>query len=104
MLRGNIFHGTIFQTVMLLQAEIIFTSLEFFLTLHVIVRFPTGDPFSALKSPMVRVGQNNLHKHVIMRRQVESGNIKTQERKHSPANIIVKTKINRNSDGGIHFF
>lgn len=54
------------------------------LTLHVIVRFSTGDPLPSLEAPVVRVGQNHLHEHVVMSREVKSSDVETEEREHSP--------------------
>lgn len=34
---------------------------------------------------MIRVGQNYLHKHVVMGREVEAGDVEAEEREHPPA-------------------
>ena len=56
------------------------------LTLHIIVRFPTGDPFASLKAPVIGVCQDDFYKHVVMSCQVEPGDVETEEWEHSPGN------------------
>lgn len=55
------------------------------LTLHIIICFPTGDPLSSLKAPVVRIRQNNFHKDVVMSREVETGDVETEEWEHASA-------------------
>lgn len=52
------------------------------LTLHIIVCFSTSDPLSALKAPVIRVSQNNFHEDIVMRCEVESSDVETEEWKH----------------------
>lgn len=54
------------------------------LTLHIIVCLPAGDPLSSLKAPVIRVGQHNFHKDVVMGREVKSSDVETEEWKHPP--------------------
>lgn len=54
------------------------------LTLHVIVGFATGHPLAPLEAPVVRVGQNHLHEHVVVGGGIESVYVEAQERKHAP--------------------
>lgn len=67
-----------------LQKRIRFLGL-FELTLHIIICFPTGDPLSSLKAPVVRIRQNNFHKDVVMSREVETGDVETEEWEHASA-------------------
>lgn len=53
--------------------------------MHIIVRFSTSDPLATLKAPMIRVGQNNFYKHIVMGREVQSGDVETEEWKHPSA-------------------
>jgi hypothetical protein len=53
-------------------------------TLHVVVCFPTSNPLSSLKSPVIWIRQHNLNKHVVMRRQVQSSDVETEKWKHPP--------------------
>lgn len=57
------------------------------LTLHVIIRLPTGDPLSSLKAPVVRIRQDNFHKDVVMSREVETRDVETEEWKHASAEV-----------------
>lgn len=56
-----------------------------FCTLAAAVRLPTRDPFATLEPPVVRIRQNHLHEHVVVRRQVESSDVKAEEGEHPPA-------------------
>lgn len=56
-------------------------------TLNVVVSFPARHPLSSLKSPVIRVRQHNLHKHIVVGRRVQGRDIETQEGKHAPAKI-----------------
>ena len=56
-----------------------------FSTLAAVVRLPTGDPLASLKSPVVWIRQHHLHKHVVVRRQVETSDVKAEEGEHPPA-------------------
>lgn len=57
-----------------------------FHTLAVVIRLPTGDPLASLKSPVIRIGQNHLHKHVVVCRQVETCYVETEEGEHPSVN------------------
>lgn len=57
------------------------------LTLHIIVGFPTSDPLSSPKAPVVRVSQNHLYKHVVMGGEVESGDVEAEEWEHPSGKI-----------------
>lgn len=61
-----------------------------FLTLHIIVCFSTSDPLSPLKAPVIRVSQNNFHKDIVMRREVESSYVETEEREHPSGKKIIQ--------------
>lgn len=54
------------------------------LTLHVIVRFAAGHPLSPLEAPVVRVGQNHFHEHIVVGGGIESVYVEAQKRKHAP--------------------
>ena len=61
-----------------------------FSTLAAVVRLPAGDPLASLKSPVVWIGQHHLHKHVVVRRQVETGDVKAEEGEHPSAGTRTK--------------
>lgn len=73
-----------------IQTIIIIIIRVFELTLHIIICFPTGDPLSSLKAPVVRIRQHNFHKDVVMSREVETCDVKTEEWKHASAKVKEK--------------
>lgn len=66
-----------------------------FSTLAAVVRLPTGDPLASLKSPVVWIRQHHLHKHVVVRRQVETSDVKAEEGEHPPAGTRTKKKSHK---------
>lgn len=47
------------------------------LALHVGVRFATRHPLAALEPPVVWVGQDDIHKNIVVSRGIQTRNIKT---------------------------
>lgn len=52
--------------------------------MYIGVRLAARNPFASLKSPVVGIRQNYIHKNIVVSRGVETRNIKTEEREHAP--------------------
>lgn len=69
-------------------------------TLHVVVGFAAGHPLAPLETPVVGVRQHYLHEDVVVGRGVEAGDVKAQERKHSPGEGRKSTRHARRAGEG----
>lgn len=62
-------------------------------TWHVALCFATLDPFATLISPVVLVGQDHIHVHVIVDWWIQTTDVEAQEREHPPEQTHKGTMI-----------
>lgn len=62
-------------------------------TWHVALCFATLDPFATLISPVVLVGQDHIHIHVIVDGRIQAADVEAQEWKHPPGQTHKETMI-----------
>lgn len=53
-------------------------------TWHVALCFATLDPFATLIPPVVLVGQDHVHIHVVVDGRIQTTEVEAQEREHPP--------------------